>query len=139
MSTNTDTKQMLQDQVDHIAKQLNEGIDCERCIECDQDFEDQRDEDSDCPTCEDYYENEIRHAMSGYDYLQDALDIQYIVNGEGDYLASRILVAFGGPNIWINTQTQVVEGYWWGDSAFAKYYHDEMGINGAVEELWGCR
>lgn len=78
-------------------------------------------------------------SITGFDYLQDALDIQYIVNGNGEYIAARILIAFGGPNIWINTQTQTVEGYWWGDSAFASYYADAMGIDEACRELWECR
>lgn len=77
--------------------------------------------------------------ISGFDYLQDALDIQYIVNGNGEYIAARILVAFGGPNIWINTQTKTVEGYWWGDSAFASYYDDAMNVDEACRELWVCR
>lgn len=78
-------------------------------------------------------------SITGFDYLQDALDIQYIVNGNKEYLAARVLVSFGGPNIWINTQTQTVEGYWWGDAAFASYHGDAMGIDEACRELWGCR
>ena len=77
--------------------------------------------------------------ISGFDYLQDVLDIQYIVNGNGEYFAARILVAFGGPNIWINTQTKTVEGYWWSDSAFSSYYDDAINIDDACRELWECR
>lgn len=84
-------------------------------------------------------ENLNNSIMSGYDYLNDALDIQYIVDGEGNYIAARILVAFGGPNIWINTQTKTVEGYWWGDSAFASYYDDAMNIDEACNEFWDCK
>ena len=77
--------------------------------------------------------------ITGFEYLEDALDIQYIVNGNGEYIAARILVAFGGPNIWINTQTKTVEGYWWSDSAFAPYYDDAMNVDEACRELWECR
>ena len=77
--------------------------------------------------------------FSAFDYLQDALDIEYIVNSKGEYLGSRLLVAFGGPNIWINTRTKQVEGYWWGDSCTMSYRRDEMGIDDAVGELWACR
>ena len=76
--------------------------------------------------------------MSAYDYLQDALDIQYIVTGSGDYLGARVLVAFGGPNIWVNTQTGTVEGAWWGDKAYASF-NDEIGLDDALSELWACR
>ena len=64
------------------------------------------------------YDDEL---MSAFDYLQDALDIEYIVNGKREVLGARILVAFGGPNIWINTRTKQVEGYWWGDKCIMSY------------------
>lgn len=76
--------------------------------------------------------------MSAFDYLQDALDIEYIVNGKGEYLGARVLVAFGGPNIWINTRTGTVEGAWWSDRAEASF-KDNIGLDEALEELWNCR
>lgn len=76
--------------------------------------------------------------FGAYDYLQDALDIEYIVNGKKEYLGARVLVAFGGPNIWINTRTKQVEAYWWGDSCTMSYSGDAMGIDEALEELWNC-
>lgn len=77
--------------------------------------------------------------MNAFDYLQDALDIEYTVNGRGEYLGARVLVAFGGPNIWINTRTKTIEGYWWMDKAFAHYSDDAIGLDDALEELWNCR
>ena len=77
-------------------------------------------------------------AMSAFDYLQDALDIEYIVNGKGEYLGARVLVAFGGPNIWVNTRTGVVEGAWWSDRAEANFV-DNIGLDDALSELWNCR
>ena len=73
---------------------------------------------------------------SASDYLEDALDIQYIISSDKEYLGARVLVAFGGPNIWINTQTQTIEGYWWGDSHFSSYYNDPLGIDQYLEELY---
>ena len=84
------------------------------------------------------YETDNEEGPNGFDYLEDVLDIQYIVSSEKKYLGARVLVAFGGPNIWINTQTKTVEGYWWDESAFASYYEDEIGIDEALEELWNC-
>jgi hypothetical protein len=84
-------------------------------------------------------QDEYGETQSVYDYLQDVLDIEYIVNSKGEYLGARILVAFGGPNIWINTRTKQVEGYWWGDSCIMSYSRDEMGIDEAVGELWATR
>lgn len=76
--------------------------------------------------------------MTAFDYLQDALDIEYIVNGKGEYLGARVLVAFGGPNIWVNTRTNTVEGHWWADSCTASFT-DNIGLDDALEELWNCR
>ena len=76
--------------------------------------------------------------FSAFDYLQDALDIEYIVNNRGEYLGARVLVAFGGPNIWVNTRTGTVEGHWWADKAFASFT-DNLGLDEALEELWNCR
>ena len=75
--------------------------------------------------------------MSAFDYLEDALDIEYIVNSKREYLGARVLVAFGGPNIWINTRTKKVEGYWWNESASASF-DDGIGLDDALEELWSC-
>jgi hypothetical protein len=76
--------------------------------------------------------------MSAFDYLADALDIEYIVNSKSEYLGARVLVAFGGPNIWINTRTGVVEGAWWADRADASFT-DNIGLDDALSELWACR
>jgi hypothetical protein len=75
--------------------------------------------------------------MSAFDYLQDALDIEYIVNSKREYLGARVLVAFGGPNIWVNTRTKVVEGYWWGEYAKASF-DDGIGLDDALQTLWEC-
>jgi hypothetical protein len=76
--------------------------------------------------------------FSAFDYLQDALDIEYIVSSKKEYLGARVLVAFGGPNIWINTRTKQVEGYWWGDSCIMSYDNDAMDIDSALSELYNC-
>ena len=83
-------------------------------------------------------EDEGQYPMDGLEYLSDALDIEYIVNGNRELLGARVLVAFGGPNIWINTRTKQVEGYWWGDSCVMSYNSDEIGLDDALETLWGC-
>jgi hypothetical protein len=72
--------------------------------------------------------------FSAFDYLEDALDIEYIVSSKGEYLGARVLVAFGGPNIWVNTRTHTVEGHWWGDSAYASFT-DNIGLDDALREL----
>ena len=70
-------------------------------------------------------------------WMEDVLDIQYIINQDKTYRGARILVAFGGPNIWVNTQSGQVEGYWWGDNAFTGFM-DNIGLDDYLEELYSC-
>lgn len=87
------------------------------------------------------YEGETNgdgEAMGAFDVLTDALDIEYTVNGKGEYLGARVLVAFGGPNIWIDTRHNIVDGHWWGAHATASYT-DTLGIDDACRELWESR
>jgi hypothetical protein len=116
------SEKQLQDNVDHIADELTNPP------ELDQEYIDNY-------LDSEYYEP--GDTLSAYDYLQDALDIQYIVSRNKEYLGARVLVAFGGPNIWINTQTETVEGYWWSDSAFASF-RDNLGLDDALEDLYNC-
>ena len=82
--------------------------------------------------------DEYGDSQSAFDYLQDALDIEYIVNSKGEYLGARVLVAFGGPNIWVNTRTGTVEGAWWAARADASF-KDNIGLDDALSELSACR
>jgi hypothetical protein len=76
-----------------------------------------------------------------YDYLADVLDIEYRINSsDRDTVSSvRVMVAFGGPTIYIDSASQTVELYWWTDrasypiNANAAYTLDEW-----AQELWSC-
>lgn len=76
--------------------------------------------------------------QTGYDFLTDVLDIEYIVNAQGEYIGARVLVAYGGPSIWINTRNNCVEGHWWGDN-FTVSFEDSTGLDDALRELWESR
>lgn len=55
-----------------------------------------------------------------YDYFGDNIfDIEYTINSDLEYVGARIMIACGGPNIYINTNSKRVELYWWGNSAYA--------------------
>ena len=99
----------LQKHVDAIAKQLTAG------------FDDALNDDGE--------------PVSAFDYLADALDIQWVCARDKSYHGARVLVAFGGPNIWINTRTKTVEGHWWGEKAVAEF-EDTAGLDEACEELF---
>lgn len=52
-----------------------------------------------------------------YDYFGDVYDVRYVLDGNMEYVAVRLMVACGGPNIWVDTEVGRVELYWWGDRA----------------------
>lgn len=116
----TEAKNQLQEMCDNIAVQINHGITYQ---EAELDYEERGAEPGD--------------QISAFDWLEDALDIQYIVTGKGEYLGARILVAFGGPNIWVNTQEKTVKGNWYGYRCEASFWADELGLDDACRELWG--
>ena len=76
--------------------------------------------------------------LGGFDYIKDLLDINYTLDSERQYKGARILVAFGGPNIYIDTAKNTVEGYWWGESYTDSFTVDAMDIDGAVSCLYEC-
>ena len=89
-----------------------------------------------CPECdcETYYE-----PVSMFDWLESALDFDYVINCNREYKAARILVAFGGPNIYVDTLSGQVELYWWGDKASYPLTNDACAmIDEAMEELYNC-
>ena len=81
------------------------------------------------------YEEEDEAYLSAYDYLTDALEATYHVNEYREYLGARVMVAFGGPTIWIDTWKRQVEGQWWGES-FIESYSDNIGLNDACEDMF---
>lgn len=65
------------------------------------------------------YTDEERDEMEGngeaYDlcsYFSDVLDVEYTISGNMDFLGARIAVALGGPNIYVDTRSSYVEGFW---------------------------
>ena len=71
------------------------------------------------------------------EWMEDTYDIRYYVDREKRYLGAELMVAGGGPNIWVNTYTQQVEGYWGGDKVLEPFI-DNIGLDDYCEELYGC-
>lgn len=90
-------------------------------------------EDAKAQGVEDYTE------ASSMDYLTDVLDIEYIVSSDRTYKAARILVAFGGPNAWINTRTNQLEVAWWSEPVYRDLPREFCeALDEALEELYNC-
>ena len=71
------------------------------------------------------------------EWMEDVYDIRYIVDREKRYLGAELMVAGGGPNIWVNLDTKYVEGYWGGDKVTEPFI-DNLGLDDYCEEMYGC-
>ena len=77
--------------------------------------------------------------LSLWDFFNDIYNINYIVDDKKEFVAVRIMIACGGPNIYINTLDKQVELFWWTESgkAYIPYeLNDE--INAIWEEYYNC-
>ena len=67
-------------------------------------------------------------------FMEGVYDIEWITFNDHSYKAARLMVAGGGPNIWVNLQTNTVDGYWWGDHCKVPFT-DNLGLDEYLEEL----
>ena len=69
------------------------------------------------------------------DFMEGVYDIEWITYNDKSYKAARLLVAGGGPNIWVNLQTNTVDGYWGCDKVTWGFV-DNIGLDDYLEELY---
>ena len=69
-------------------------------------------------------------------WMEDTYDIRYLLDSSRRFLGAEILVAGGGPTIWVDTFREQVTG-WWGTDRVQWYYQDNMGLNDYMEEIYG--
>lgn len=132
---NCDTCKRISDELDAYAN----GRVC-RCPECGElhDLSDAGDAYK-CPDCGEVSPVEDWDACGIYDYFDDFLDIDYIVNYQKEYKACRVMVACGGPNIYIDTDSGAVELYWCSDRASFPLSRDTMrAVDEWAEDYYNC-
>ena len=78
---------------------------------------------------------EKRQESAG-DWMEGTYDIRYYVDRDKRYLGAEVMVAGGGPTIWVNLYTKEVEGYWGGDRVTESFI-DELDLDGYCEEMYG--
>ena len=80
------------------------------------------------------------YPASWFDWLGDnEYDIEYTIGGNKEYRGVRIMIACGGPNIYINTNSGDVELYWWNESARYPMASDVVNmIDSTYEEMFAC-
>lgn len=75
-----------------------------------------------------------------YDYFSDCFDIEYRVSGSLEYRSVQVMIACGGPNIYIDTASKNVELYWWSERAFYPLAIDAVEeIDALFEEYFSMR
>lgn len=93
-----------------------------------------------CPHCHNVADVEDYEQLSVYDFLSDVYDVEYRIGSDGEYRSVKIMVACGGPNIYIDTAEAAVKLYWWSDRAEYHISHEARNaVDEWAEELWGCR
>lgn len=142
---------MTQAQIDHenrercqrIAAEIDDYANgrCYRCPNCGEDLtlpEDVGDKYR-CPNCETVHEVDDLEQLSIYDYMEDALDWRYTVARDKTFRSVEILMSFGGPNIWVSTESQSVELYWWTDRASYPLSSEAVdALDEWAKEMWEC-
>ena len=71
------------------------------------------------------------------EWMEDVYDVRYIVDSKKKYLGAMLMVAGGGPTIWVNTWTKEVEGYWGGDKVLEPFI-DNIGLDDYNAEMYNC-
>ena len=131
---------------EHIAKELDEYVSgsVRRCPDCGaticRDWDDVGDAFK-CPECGAVGDPEWWDVLSVWDYLDDVYNVEFRVSGKAadDLRSVQIMVACGGPNIYLDTASGNVELYWWGETAKWRMSMDSVdALNDWAEEYWGC-
>ena len=71
-----------------------------------------------------FYEFENEDDEEGTYYFDDIYNTDFIWRMGYGLMGVRIMVACGGPNIWVDTFEKTVHGYWGGDEAIAYLTND---------------
>lgn len=101
-----------------------------------------------CPECGewvqfgDYTTEDYAEQASLYDYIADAYDFEVTRGGlsaDSPIRGVRVCVAFGGPNIYIDTNECAVKLYWWSDRAEYAIARDACdALDELIEEMTVC-
>ena len=68
-------------------------------------------------------------------WMEGVYDIRYIVDREKRYYSAELMVAGGGPTIWVSLNEMEVQGYWGGDRVNVPF-SDNIGLDDYLEEMY---
>ena len=72
--------------------------------------------------------------ISADKWMDDVYDIEWTTHRDHEYRSARLLVAGGGPTIWVNMMTTNVEGYW-GTDKVKHSFDDNIGLDDYLLEM----
>ena len=82
------------------------------------------------------YVDQPRKEITASEWMEGVYYIEWITYRDKSYKAARLLVAGGGPNIWVNLQDMTVDGYWGGDKVLEPFI-DNLDLDYYCEEMYG--
>ena len=85
---------------------------------------------------EEITEGKTREGKNVYmqDFMEGVYDIEWTTHRDHEYRSARLLVAGGGPTIWVNMMTTNVEGYW-GTDKVKHSFDDNIGLDDYLLEM----
>ena len=67
----------------------------------------------------------------------EAYSLQYTINGDGTYLGVKVMLAGGGPTVWLDTYQEEICGYW-GSDKYTRIISDFEYIDEYWEDMYKC-
>ena len=86
-----------------------------------------------CPFCKNVFERDEFEEVGLCDLFDDVFDIEYRIGSDGEFRSVQIMIACGGPNIYVDTADNSVRLYWWTDRAHW-YFDRETGDE--IDAIW---
>ena len=84
--------------------------------------------------CKNIAEDITAGKEDAHKWMEGVYSIEWITHQDHSYKAARLLVAGGGPNIWVNLQDMTVDGYWGGDRC-SWGFMDNIGLDDYLSEI----
>ena len=112
---------------------------CDAVNHLDDIYQEDRENEYICPDCGEILDRDDLENLTLYDYFADCLDVEYRCGSDRKYRSVCIMIACGGPNIYIDTASKNVELYWWTDRARYPLSYDAVeAVDEWAEEYWNC-
>lgn len=113
-----------------------------KCPDCGEtlNLEDHNGDKYKCPGCGEVHDVDDLERLGIWDYMDDVLDIEYRISSRMELRSVQVMVACGGPNIYIDTGARAVKLFWWFDKA--EFPLDSVAcdeIDEWAEQLFECR